>query len=525
MFVTLAATAVVAQVRDLLPDITLLPRYLASAYVTTTNSELPPGTRALRFSTASYNPGEGRLEMRGGEVVGNLQRVYQRVFRSDNSWYDREAGWFIFHPTHGHIHFEDWTAFRLRNMTPAGTVGDIIAVGSKTSFCILEIIGENPFLPGHNTPPDYGSCGQIQGLRPGWADVYGSSLPGQYIELTGVPDGVYWLEGDIDPNGQVLESNETNNRVRIPVGVGNPPAAQPDAYETNNSLNEVKSKPVGGQNSPNLGTVYQRRTIRDLSVTDAEDWFSFKLDKPGGDGDFVRAESPWLRQGSFSMQLFNAAGTQLRSSAESYNWEEISLSGLTGGTYYVRVLRSGNTSNPNYWLTIEPAGPVPPRQRFDGGGGNDHGDTTYIEKAHDFIPVAWKPIEGSPAVQTASIYRSRTTDPGDAVVVDGYEHMPGHIRAANVNTVQFAVGEWHLMLRSFGTGSFSDEWLDRKVVIYYPGDIDFDGRVTLGEARTVERYVRKGMEMPEAWGHICDIDHDKDVDMADVKEMYRLAGG
>ena len=61
MFALLAATTVAAQVRDLLPDITLLPRYLATAYVTTTNSELPPGTRALRFSTASYNMGEGRI--------------------------------------------------------------------------------------------------------------------------------------------------------------------------------------------------------------------------------------------------------------------------------------------------------------------------------------------------------------------------------------------------------------------------------------------------------------------------------
>lgn len=525
MFTLLALSAALSQVQDKLPDLTLLPRYLATAYVTTSNSELPPGTRALRFSTASYNQGAGRIEMRGGEVVGELQRVYQRVFRTDNTWYDREAGWFIYHPTHGHIHFEDWTAFRLRNMTPGGTVGDIVAVGSKTSFCILEIVGEDPTMPGYNEQPSYSSCGQVQGLRPGWADVYGATLSGQFIELTGVPDGVYWLEGDIDPNSQVLESNETNNRVRIPVGIGNPPNAEPDAYEPNNSLNEVKSKPVGAQNSANLGTVYQRRTIRDLSMTDAEDWFCFKLDKAGQAGDYVRAESPWLRQGSFSMQLFNSVGTQLRSSSESYNWEEISLNGLPGGTYYVRILRSGTTNNPNYWLTIEPAGPVPPRQKFDGGGNGDSGDATYIEKAHDFIPLRWKLEDDSPRVETASIYRSRTQDASDAVIVDGYEHMLGHIKAANVNTVQFDLGEWHLMLRSFGSGSFSDVWLHRPVVIYLPGDIDFDGRVTLGEVRMVERYVRNGLELPHAWEHICDIDHDHDVDMDDIKEMYRLAGG
>jgi hypothetical protein len=510
---------------DKLPDITLLPRYLSNAYVTTSNPELPSGTRALRFSTASYNDGAGRLELRGGEVVGLLQRVYQRVHRTDNTWYDREAGWFVYHPGHGHIHFEDWTVFRLRRMLPASNVGEIVGAGSKTSFCIVEIVAEDPTLPGHSELPAFNGCAQVQGLRPGWADVYGATLEGQYIDLTGVPDGVYWLEGDIDPNNQVLESNESNNVVRIPVGIGNPPAVVPDQYEPNNSLAEVRDKPVGMPGSANLGTLRQRRTIRDLSMSDAEDWFCFKMDKIGTGGDFVRVESPWLRQGQINLELYNSAGSRLRSSALSYNWEEISLSGLANGTYYVRVVRSGSTNNPEYWLTIQPAGPPPPRQKFDDPGGSqpETGDI-FVPRADEFFPLSWTAAKDGPRPEWASLYRSREKDSSSAEVIDGYERMPGRITRVNVNTVQFGLGAWHIMLRSSAGESFSDEWYRRRVWVYLPGDIGFDGKVTLDEAMRVDKHVRAGRALEPGWSKICDLNHDERVDAEDVRLMYDLAG-
>jgi hypothetical protein len=526
MMILAAAAMAAPPVADKLPDITLLHRYLANAYVTTSNPELPAGTRALRFSTASYNDGLGRLDLRGGEVNGQLQRVYQRVYRTDNTWYDREAGWFVYHSGHGHIHFEDWTKFRLRQMSPGGNVGQVVNVGSKTSFCIVEIVAEDPTLPGHNELPAFDGCGQTQGLRPGWADVYGSTLEGQFIDLTGVPDGVYWLEGDIDPNNQVVESNEANNNVRIPVGIGNPPGAVADGYEPNESLAEARSKPAGAQNSANLGTVHQRRTVRGLSMTDANDWFAFKMDKVGTGGDYVRVESPWLRQGQLSLELYNSSGSLLRSSALSYNWEEVSLNGLNAGQYFVRVVRVGTTNNPEYWLTIQPAGPPPPRQRYDDPGGNrpDTGDI-YVHRADEVFGLSWAPVAGSPAAEWTSLYRSRVRDSSQAEIVDGYERTPASIRRVNVNTVQFGLGRWYMMLRSANSESFSDAWYPRAVWIYLPGDIDFDGKVTRDEAKRVESYVRKKQRLEPGWDKVCDMDEDDDVDELDVEAMYRKAGG
>ena len=59
----------------------------------------------------------------------------------------------------------------------------------------------------------------IQGLSPGWDDVYQWYIPGQYIEVTGVPDGDYILQTLVDPDNKVVEANESNNcgsvRVRL----------------------------------------------------------------------------------------------------------------------------------------------------------------------------------------------------------------------------------------------------------------------------------------------------------------------
>ena len=51
----------------------------------------------------------------------------------------------------------------------------------------------------------------MQGMTRGWADVYDWYLPGQYVEVTGVPDGVYILETLVDPDGLIEESDESNN--------------------------------------------------------------------------------------------------------------------------------------------------------------------------------------------------------------------------------------------------------------------------------------------------------------------------
>ncbi len=156
----------------------------------------------LRLTSAIANIGSGQLEIRGGAIQGGTQDVYQRIHNSDGSSTDVLAGTFIHHPEHDHLHFEEFAEFRLRAVTGGGGVGEIVAAGSKVSFCLLDV--ERYGAQGPATP-QFLSCGPVQGISAGWADVYHRGLPGQSIDITGVPDGEYWLEVVADPTNRIIE--------------------------------------------------------------------------------------------------------------------------------------------------------------------------------------------------------------------------------------------------------------------------------------------------------------------------------
>ncbi|MBS1723177.1 MAG: hypothetical protein JSS66_09530 [Armatimonadetes bacterium] len=511
----LIAASVALAPTDELPDVSLLPSYLSQAFVTTNNPELPVGTRALRFPTASVNLGQGRLELRGSTIVGDKQLVKQRIYRTDGSWWERDCGYFIYHPQHQHIHFEDWTQFLLREMNPDGSVGAVVATGSKTSFCILEIVDWDPSKPHHYESPSYGSCGQIQGLRPGWSDVYGSSLSGQYIDLTGVPDGRYYLVGYIDPNSQVLESNEHNNVVKIPFNLGTPPAVQPDAYEDNDSRAQVDAMPEGVPNSSNFGKV-KRKMIKNLTMDDTDDYFKFKLPSKGGETDYVKIESPWMRQGDLNLQLLNESGQLLASSSGSYNFEQISLKGRPAATYYVRVLRNGSTNNPEYWLTINQGGSLPPAFELT----EPKAAVTYVEHSYQTIPMKWSFL-GPARAQSISVFKTKTGSVDDGIAVDGYEGLPGWSNMTNVLTNQFDLGKWYVYARATSGEALTDSFAPGPVIVYLKGDTNFDGEVTYDEAKALKEVLDKKKALPDGWEVICDMDYNRVIDYADYFLMLK----
>ncbi len=204
---------------QLLPDLIVLPEYLNDTYLDTNTQ---PGRTLLRLATGIANAGVGAVELRGGATTpaGN-QIVNQRIFHEDGCFEDIEAGEFEFHPSHGHIHFEGWARYRLRQVTANNGVGPIVASGEKVSFCVLDVTPFNLGLP--NAPPNaqYNGCNQFQGISPGWADIYGAGLPDQWIDITGVPMCQYWLEVIADPDGRIREGNENNNVERRLITLGN----------------------------------------------------------------------------------------------------------------------------------------------------------------------------------------------------------------------------------------------------------------------------------------------------------------
>lgn len=206
---------------DLLPDIGLWANesagYLFDWYIDR-NEPTKPGRTLLRASTASINTGIGPLEIRGSSQTNGL---YQRIYSSDGGYRDVLIydGILTFHYGHGHLHFGEWLYFTLREVLPGNGVGDVVVAGEKTSFAIIDLVPHQLTLPGAPSNARYGVdpnySGLVQGMSVGWADVYSGTLLDQWIDITGITPKRYWLEASVDPEHRVIESNESNNVVRI----------------------------------------------------------------------------------------------------------------------------------------------------------------------------------------------------------------------------------------------------------------------------------------------------------------------
>ncbi|QDT13194.1 DUF4347 domain-containing protein [Planctomycetes bacterium K23_9] len=206
-------------VADYLPDMLPIASTLLQNLSIDT-SEIP-GRELLRFSTEVANGGDGPLEIWGGSVSGNSQQVFQRVYQADGGFRDQLAGEFVYHPGHGHIHFEGFATY---DLILTDTSGNVVASGGKTSFCLINIRQPLPDATAnagqvHGRGGD--SCGNVQGISTGYSDVYSASLDDQWIDVTDVADGQYYLEITTDPENNIQETDETNNTARVLITIGN----------------------------------------------------------------------------------------------------------------------------------------------------------------------------------------------------------------------------------------------------------------------------------------------------------------
>ena len=210
----------------LLPDVIMRP-------ITEIRIQKSTGVKRLRFASIIGNSGSGVVELKPDTPANsaendcdgdgdplNDRKAFQRIFGDtdgdgvfrrgdDKVLRKRLAGCSLFHPEHDHWHFEEFARYRL--VKPK--TGRVVASSEKVSFCVRDSIHTEAGLPGSPASIYYGACTQdsITGLSIGWADYYGSSLPGQELDIRGLPDGRYCLRTEADPADRLRESNETNN--------------------------------------------------------------------------------------------------------------------------------------------------------------------------------------------------------------------------------------------------------------------------------------------------------------------------
>jgi hypothetical protein len=167
--------------------------------------------KLLHFSNYIMNAGPGVLELLGNlNPAAGVTVFTQHVYRADGTFEEFPSGKIIFHIGHDHWHFENFARYEVWSLTPAGDLDAVVVLSDKVSYCIRDDRRAN--IPGAAAQPLFTDCEQaLQGMSPGWIDIYAFDTPGQTIDMTGLPDGVYALRSTVDPAGQIVESDPTNN--------------------------------------------------------------------------------------------------------------------------------------------------------------------------------------------------------------------------------------------------------------------------------------------------------------------------
>ena len=194
-----------------LPDLRTLP--LSEVYI----KLLPDGRRSLRLANTIWNSGQGPLELTGEfNAATNRTRVHQHIHTVEGDTRDILVGEFVWHPTHDHWHFDEFTLYELWTLRLDYHLGQVVATSDKLSYCVVDTNVIDPDLPRVTRRQRYAGCGQrLQGLSVGWGDTDKSTLDGQALDLTGLPDGFYALTSTVNPNGMILEENYGNNSTRV----------------------------------------------------------------------------------------------------------------------------------------------------------------------------------------------------------------------------------------------------------------------------------------------------------------------
>ena len=173
-----------------------------------------PGHKLLRYGAILPDVGAGPFEVRGSRSSTSQTNmsVKQVIYQSGGGTKTRSTTAKISYQT------GVWRLGALEAGWLQTTSGTVAAL-AKHWYCPQDDTAFNLNLPGAPQTRHYTSCGGgntnlltvTLGLSVGWDDNYGPYSYQQYIDITNVPDGTYYLYAQADPNNYFQESNESNN--------------------------------------------------------------------------------------------------------------------------------------------------------------------------------------------------------------------------------------------------------------------------------------------------------------------------
>jgi len=186
--------------------------------------------RCLRFTNDIRNVGPGSLVLRipMSVALGGTCEMRQVLRATNGVERTRDAGACMFHPQHAHFHYLGLSSYTMYRApagdatTPPNIQTAPVARGIKLGYCLIDVdLFANIAEPGTFWPRTYSfpTCNvppgaptsadspfEEMGVSRGWGDVYTWDLPGQFIDITGVPDGVYDVVSIANPSCLLAES-------------------------------------------------------------------------------------------------------------------------------------------------------------------------------------------------------------------------------------------------------------------------------------------------------------------------------
>lgn len=177
------------------------------------------GSIKMLFTSILVNVGTGDFILTGSREFDEwtvTQQIPYTIDGTEKLATDAEMAWGG--DGHEHWHISRVAVYWLEALDEDGEpVADFEKrFDSKVGFCFFDSHPALDYGPPEGVYDSTG-CGDVgsrtftMGMSPGWSDVYDFTLPGQEIDITDLPDGMYRLWAQADPDGWFAEASADNN--------------------------------------------------------------------------------------------------------------------------------------------------------------------------------------------------------------------------------------------------------------------------------------------------------------------------
>lgn len=182
------------------------------------------GRRLLRFTSMMTNLGAGPFAIRSTRSSTSSPWTVRQVIRTSDGGTRSvtiSATMSYGGDGHGHWHIERMVDIDLWSTGRR-------AKGSKIGYCFFDTTAVDFGLPGAPSSPVYREswCARqteltsVVGISVGWGDKYQSSLPFQWVDITGLPGGAYTIRAIVDARDLFLEGSNANNCAYSRISLG-----------------------------------------------------------------------------------------------------------------------------------------------------------------------------------------------------------------------------------------------------------------------------------------------------------------